>query len=280
MRIFFVMGAPKSGTTWLQTILNTHPQVSCFGEGQFVASIAGPMQAMLAEYNRSLALVAERVYSGSPPYPPLAEPEIAALIRATILQLMRRANPPPQSLWWGDKTPAYAAQLARLDSLFPDCRFFDLLRDPRDVAVSSLFHAKRAGVLTDVAGDVTRRRWLINNAVTRWRDHVTHIDAAAPLLGPRLLRLRYEALVDRLADQLPPLFQHLPGIALTGAIIEAVRDRCAFASLSGGRQPGETDDASFFRSGTHGRYVEDLRPEEIRFIEDQLGALMQTHEIT
>src|SRR5215210_5260554 len=33
--IFFVVGRPKSGTTWLQRMLNQHPEVICRGEGWF-----------------------------------------------------------------------------------------------------------------------------------------------------------------------------------------------------------------------------------------------------
>jgi hypothetical protein len=233
------------------------------------------MDALLRDYNRQLMLVGQRVYSGRPHYLPLAEPEMAELIRATIVSLMRRAGPPPQSIWWGDKTPAYSAQLAGLDHLFPDCRYVEVLRDPRDVAVSSLFHARRSGLLLDLEGDVHRRRWLIGNAITRWREHVEHMEAAIPRLGARLLRLRYEALVDRLPEELLRLFRHLPGTATTKLILQGIVEHSAFEVLSGGRQPGEVDDASFFRSGTYGRHTTDLRPEENRFIEDQLGELMR-----
>ncbi len=34
-RRFFVGGAPKSGTTWVEEILNAHPDVLCTGEGAF-----------------------------------------------------------------------------------------------------------------------------------------------------------------------------------------------------------------------------------------------------
>ena len=33
--IFFVVGAPKSGTTWLRRMLDLHPEVLCHGEGRF-----------------------------------------------------------------------------------------------------------------------------------------------------------------------------------------------------------------------------------------------------
>ena len=36
-QLFFVGGAPRSGTTWVQHILDSHPDVSCRGEGTFPA---------------------------------------------------------------------------------------------------------------------------------------------------------------------------------------------------------------------------------------------------
>ena len=33
--LFFIMAVPKSGTTWLQHLINGHPQMSCSGEGNF-----------------------------------------------------------------------------------------------------------------------------------------------------------------------------------------------------------------------------------------------------
>ena len=31
-QVFFIGGAAKSGTTWLQLLLNAHPEISCSGE--------------------------------------------------------------------------------------------------------------------------------------------------------------------------------------------------------------------------------------------------------
>ena len=34
-QLFFVGGAPRSGTTWLQQLLDCHPDICCRGEGLF-----------------------------------------------------------------------------------------------------------------------------------------------------------------------------------------------------------------------------------------------------
>ena len=35
-QLFFVGGAPRSGTTWMQHMLDAHPDISCRGEGHFL----------------------------------------------------------------------------------------------------------------------------------------------------------------------------------------------------------------------------------------------------
>jgi Sulfotransferase family len=48
-QLFFVGGAPRSGTTWLQQILDAHPDVSCRGEGLFLQQLATPMERLISE---------------------------------------------------------------------------------------------------------------------------------------------------------------------------------------------------------------------------------------
>jgi hypothetical protein len=34
-QVFFLLGRARSGTTWLRSILNSHPEILCWGEGRF-----------------------------------------------------------------------------------------------------------------------------------------------------------------------------------------------------------------------------------------------------
>jgi hypothetical protein len=54
---FFVGGYPKSGTTWLQLLLNAHPEVSCIGEGHLPHHLEPLLRQALAQHN---ALIAEK----------------------------------------------------------------------------------------------------------------------------------------------------------------------------------------------------------------------------
>jgi Sulfotransferase family len=46
-QLFFVGGAPRSGPTWLQLLLDSHPVVCCRGEGLFQKHLADPLDGSL-----------------------------------------------------------------------------------------------------------------------------------------------------------------------------------------------------------------------------------------
>jgi len=83
-RFFFVCGAPKSGTTWLQRVLDAHPQVQCSGEGHFIERFATPLAKVVRDYQNHMSLVAGRVYEGKPYYPPLEQSDFDRLVRGFI----------------------------------------------------------------------------------------------------------------------------------------------------------------------------------------------------
>lgn len=43
MRLFFIVGAQKSGSTWLQRSLNDMDGVHCLGEGHFIDRLVKPI---------------------------------------------------------------------------------------------------------------------------------------------------------------------------------------------------------------------------------------------
>ena len=53
-QIFFIGGAIKSGTTWLQLLLDSHPDVSCDGEGHFPDHFAPLLKRALDEQSAVL----------------------------------------------------------------------------------------------------------------------------------------------------------------------------------------------------------------------------------
>jgi hypothetical protein len=94
-QLFFIGGAPRSGTTWLQQILDAHPDISCNGEGLFQKELATPLERMVAE--RSIALEAKnnRVFRHLGGYPLPAPDDTEVLLWAQSNLTPGRASDAP-----------------------------------------------------------------------------------------------------------------------------------------------------------------------------------------
>ena len=142
MQVFFIVGAQKSGTTWLQKSLNSIDGIHCLGEGHFIDKLLMPMAQTRYDYNQMMQVVQQRVYDGEGFYGPVPDQEFFGLMRSWILQIMvRNAAAPTESiLALGDKTPANSFHIPTLKRLFPGARFIHIVRDGSDVAVSAFRH--------------------------------------------------------------------------------------------------------------------------------------------
>lgn len=188
----FVIGAPRSGTTFLGECLATLPGLSYHHEP--VASKAAARYVYERRWGeRRLAMFYRAVYRG--------------LLRLRLNGDLRLA----------EKTPRNCLIVPFLSRTFPDARFIHILRDGRDVALSlsrrSWLRAASAGSARRGAGGTrdgpSARFWVepdrrrefaqttdIHRSVWAWRRHVESALRAAAALSPtRYHELRYEALV-------------------------------------------------------------------------------------
>lgn len=274
IRLLFVLGSPKSGTTWLQKVLDAHPAIACAGEGHFVERIVTPTVVMMRDYNEKLKHVDELVYQGKAPYQPLTQQEIVQIARELITKLMLRQAPPKGIAWLGDKTPRYTEGLNDLRILFPAARFIFIVRDPRDVAVSRLFHAKRAGYDEALTRGTDTYYEMVTNAATAWAQHnssVSTFSAKSPAHAAMLHRVGYEALLGDFTTVAAELFRSLD-VDNDAATLRSVEDATNFKTLSG-RDKGVEDPDSFFRKGMKGDWVERLDDRALDIIRKHCGSL-------
>lgn len=175
-----IVGAPRSGTTWLQRLLLAHP-----------ACVGGQESHLLVLLDR-MRVEARRKLEFPRPHGPLTlvdENELLAAFRMLWIGLLSptiRARPHARLLV--EKTPDHALHLDLAAELLPACRVVHLVRHPAAVA-ASLIRASR---------EPWGRDWApgsVEAATRRWIDCVDAAEAAASHLGPeRHRRIRYEDL--------------------------------------------------------------------------------------
>lgn len=132
-QLFFIGGAPRSGTTWLQQMLDCHPDVSCQGEGLFWKQLAIPMESVMAQRGRALHDKNTELFRHTGGYPLPAPDDVEFLIGAAILLALRQQSGARSCLAIGDKTPENVFFFPRLRRLFPNAKFIAIASDPRDV---------------------------------------------------------------------------------------------------------------------------------------------------
>jgi len=272
LNVFFVCGAPKSGTTWLQSVLDAHPEVCCSGEGHFVQRFSLPAAQMINTYNTQLGVEAEQVYEGRPSYQPVDQDEFDDMVRAFILRRMG-ARAGAETRWIGDKTPAYVKQLGRLHHLFPRAKILHMVRDPRDVAVSRLGFEARAGSERDLAPGAEDHRKVVEAAIAWWKDAITRVDAFSKAHPGLVHEVAYRDLHDDPIGTSATLFGFL-GVSTGTVQLERIAAQTSFEAMSG-RRPGEEDASSFLRKGVPGDWRNGLDAESVELIQDQCGELMR-----
>ena len=281
MQVFFIVGAQKSGTTWLQKSLNSIDGIHCLGEGHFIDKLLMPMAQSRHEYNQFMGVVQQRVYEGNGFYGPIPDQEFVGFMRTWILNIMLRNAKAPQDsiLALGDKTPANSFHIPTLKQLFPRSRFIHILRDGRDVAVSAFRHRERILSEAPQAGQAppdlnTEAPQLLS----KWAGF-TRAVRKAESAGIPVHTVRYEAMLDNGVASLRGCVNHLlPQISISDDHLQAAVDANNFQALSGGREPGNTDNNSFVRRGQAGSWRDELTPEvterftpEDRELLEQLG---------
>jgi len=176
----FVIGSPRSGTTLLRLILDSHPRISCGEETHFLRdleSVVGRHWDLVATYGLDRDWWIRRLR------------DLYADFQAEVLARSGKVR-------WAEKDPTYTLHLPFIAELFPDALYVHLLRDGHDVVASF------------------RDRWGYRSAARAARSEWARYVGAARAFGARtdhsrFLELRYEHLVADPESETRRLFDFL-----------------------------------------------------------------------
>ena len=248
--IFFVCGSMKSGTTWLQILLDAHPAISCGGEGHFSDKLTPILQDAVNDYGRYIDWKNKQNIGGLDGYPSLGAPHLTYLLRTAILLLFSEQSKGRRVRAVGEKTPDNISGMPLLNQIFPEAKFIHLVRDGRDCAASGWFHNSRLSPAWLAQEFPTMEAYAAATAKGWAREQAAAV-AFARERPQRCLALRYEDLIEDTATAFRSVLTFL-GMPHDAATIADCCAKSDFAKLSGGRAPGKEDRASFYRKGVAG----------------------------
>jgi Sulfotransferase family len=179
--LVFVVGCPRSGTTWTQRLLASHSKIRTGQESNLFSDYVGCQ----LRYWREDEAAQVRGGLGLPCY--FSEEEFLHILKTYLLVLLERviAGLAPDELFL-EKSPPHALFLPEIFELLPRARVIHVLRDPRDVASSVL-----------AAGEDWLLSWTGDAAVAaqNWVRYVKAVRDALPRIPPKQFHeVRYENL--------------------------------------------------------------------------------------
>jgi hypothetical protein len=185
-----IVGAPRSGTTLLRFMLDSHPELAIPPETGFLvlgATLKGRRDELREKFFHALV----NYPADAPAWLDFGIPKevfraaLAEIPSFTVAEGFRtfyrlyaaRFDKPR----WGEKTPLYCKSLDEIRKVLPEARFIHIIRDGRDAALS------------------LRRMWFspgweIETQAAYWRDCVLAARRAG-LGRPDYIEVRYESLI-------------------------------------------------------------------------------------
>ena len=273
-QLFLVGGVPRSGTTWVQLLLDAHPEISCRGEGLLMQSLAAPLDNLVAAWRGNVDDKNRTVFAGVSGYPQPDQADADMLLGTAVLCAFARQMETKMALAIGEKTPENVFFYSRFRRLFPTAKFIGIVRDPRDVLCSAwyFFHAAKAQ-----ADEAAAKTAFILDALPVLEDSARTMLALQQDYPASCLIVTYERLSADPVRIGRDMFRFL-GVADDQAIAKECASKTSFAALSGGRLQGIEDRYNFLRKGVAGDWRSALTSDMAALIVDRLGWVFRTFE--
>jgi hypothetical protein len=267
--------------------LDAHPEITCRGEGRFFGAeyvLPGPETATIPARPLAGALVADpalRSWVERSVWARDRDPDeqLRELTRITIDYFLGQAAGELGTPIVGDKTPFLSSDAVReLAQIHPSARVVHVIRDGRDVAISSKHHVWNRSIggggiheldpadretrdayrsdpngFRELGRSIFTPDWLAGTA-REWAEMIRRArDDGRALLGERYLEVRYE---DMLSDPLETTREVLGFLDADTAdpVVEGCVESASFERATRGRSRGDERPTEFLRNGLDGQW--------------------------
>ena len=268
--MFFIIGIPKSGTTWLQYILNGHPEIKCSGENHFGRFIEA-IQTAVKQYNDYIIDCNRNI--GTSTFGFFNTQDLGYFLTSSLGLLLGNAGIEREAKVVGSKDPLLLKKIDECSRLFPAAKFIHIIRDGRDVVTSAWFNNLRAN------REDTLRRWsdfrsFVEFGVHQWASDIGKGLAFGKKEPGRYLEVKYESLHQNPHKNVERIVEFL-GVDASEEVLTACVDAGSFKTLSRGRKQGEEDRSAFFRKGSMGDWKNHFDGPSVATFVQHGGELLQ-----
>jgi Sulfotransferase family len=261
-RIVFLVGGPRSGTTWLQLLLSRSPRIATANETHLFTGYTRSLFSAWSHHQRNVRELGLHHL--------MSEDEYFDLIRNFACKIMLRIlDKKPEADIILEKTPDHVLYWREILKIFPDAFFLHIVRDPRSV-VSSLC----------AAGTGWGRQWAAREVLANCETWIKYVRESKNLKAAtnNFLQVTYEDLWKDGENTLTSVFSWL-GVQISFDQCKKILDECQIANLRGNRLEAAPWDLTaepkdFYRKGGIENWRSELTPREAFLIEHLARDLM------
>ncbi len=241
-QVFFIVGCQKSGTTWVERLLNGHPDIRCHGEAYFGPVMMPLLQQVVQAYNQKQKAGEQGLFNND---------DLRELLRTAVGLSFKRWVGDDEVKAIGEKTPEHALCMNPLYECFPNAKFIHITRDGRDVCVSGWFHNQRQAKPGFLKNFPNLNTYIQYTVKQHWLPYIQNAQQFGQQYPQQYHELRYEDLHTDPINQTRAMLTFL-GMDDSEDAVEKCLEAGSFKKLTEGRTRGEEDKASFFRKGVIG----------------------------
>ena len=261
-QFLYIIGAERSGTTWLQAMLGAHPAVCTQGELHLFIHYVIPW---MNSWELQMGMRQSGIFDGLPMV--WSQEEFHAFLREFLRQAYDKVlSAKPGASIILDKDPGNAMYTDLIDRLIPNAKFIHIIRDGRDVSASLLAASKGWGSI-----------WAprdIESAAKSWKKFVLGAKKASGYTD-RYMEVRYEDFLTNGPETLKTVFDFV-GIQASPEEITEIYDNHRIDKM---RQKKAVTSKfplpeGFLRKGKSGDWRESLRPAERYLFQATAGDLL------
>lgn len=255
MKRIFLVGAPRSGTTILQSLLAAHPEVISFPESkffhyllydQFAGKLPGRMEAFFKDEIKRPELLKDFDDSQT----------VEAKARWFVRVLDGLAAEQKKSIWL-EKTPEHIYFIDDIERFLTDAKFIHILRNGMDT-IASMYEATRS------FNELWGAGWDLNHCIGRW-EHAM-LTSHKYINKSNHILVKYEELLDNKTQILGEICNFM-GIEYDDTMLVNYQEKAAHLSLNLPWHKGIERDVK--SSNVH-KYHKIFNRNEIRYILDKV----------